>query len=174
MKKDRNSNFELMRIISMLMIICHHIIVHGNLLNNCQRPGISSIIIFLNILFKIHILSFIVITGYFQSKSQFKLSKMLNLIIEGIFYSTIIFFIGYKLGWVDSITPLSIIQNIGIDCFSTYWFIATYLIVYMLSNYINKFINRLTHIEFKRLIMLLFFILCIIPFASGGNFIKLW
>lgn len=36
MKQERNSNYELMRIISMIMIIIGHLITHGNMLNNCK------------------------------------------------------------------------------------------------------------------------------------------
>lgn len=39
MKQERNSNYELMRIISMFMIVVYHIILHGNVLGNYQNEG---------------------------------------------------------------------------------------------------------------------------------------
>ena len=42
-----------------------------------------------------------------------------------------------------------------------------YLVTYVLSDFINKFINRLTRGEFKSFLMLSFIILSVIPFITG-------
>ena len=39
--KIRNSNFELMRIVSMLMIVMCHTLGHGGLINNSQNQTLS-------------------------------------------------------------------------------------------------------------------------------------
>ncbi|HJD08615.1 MAG TPA: hypothetical protein H9918_02325 [Candidatus Ligilactobacillus faecavium] len=39
LKKERNSNFELLKIIAMLFIISHHSVVHGLLNNNTSIGG---------------------------------------------------------------------------------------------------------------------------------------
>ena len=43
MENKRNSNFELMRIVSMAFIVLWHIIMHGNVLSNCTNPAIKMI-----------------------------------------------------------------------------------------------------------------------------------
>ena len=44
MEQKRTSNFELMRIVSMFMIVMGHIIIHGEVLENCQNDIIRLII----------------------------------------------------------------------------------------------------------------------------------
>ena len=71
--KDRNSNFELMRIISMVFIILWHIILHGNMISNSTNESIKFLLNFIQYILVIHVNSFVVLSGYFQSKSNFKL-----------------------------------------------------------------------------------------------------
>ena len=64
-EKSRECNFELLRIISMLMIIMHHYVIHNNLIN----IGIFQnkvIAIFFAIGGKVGVNLFIMISGYYK------------------------------------------------------------------------------------------------------------
>ena len=79
----RDSNYELMRIISMLMIVIWHILLHG--LVDVQSTGMLSFVIyFLEAILVVHVNSYMLVTGYYQCKKEFKskkLIKTLNLFI---------------------------------------------------------------------------------------------
>ena len=76
-KKIRQSNFELMRIISMFFIVIWHIIVHGGLLNN--TIGVNHFLIQLILcIIVVHVNSFILISGFFQYSKNFSLKKFLS------------------------------------------------------------------------------------------------
>ena len=66
-KEVRNSNYELMRIISMLFIVLWHVILHGNISSNCANDGILAIFDVMLLFIIVHVNSFVLLTGYFQS-----------------------------------------------------------------------------------------------------------
>ena len=170
--KTRNSNFELMRIISMLFIILWHILIHGHFFNNCENPSLK--IIFAIILFAIaiHVNSFIILTGYYQSNSKFKLRKLISIIFQVIFYSLLVLFIGIKMNWIENYTIVNIITNILPEAVNNYWFISLYLIIYTFSDYLNMFIHNLNKKQLENFILLLFLVISISPFLTGYRIIN--
>ena len=84
-KKVRQSNFELMRIISMFMIVLWHVIIYGKGLANADSVLSLNFDIIKSIIV-VHVNSFILVTGYFQCDSKFKIKKVLNLLFTSWFY----------------------------------------------------------------------------------------
>ena len=90
MKKERNSNFELLRIFAMLMIVMHHYICHGGFVFDKAltfNKAVSECAYWGG---KVGINLFVLITGYFMVKGTWKLSKVLVLYGEILFYSWLI------------------------------------------------------------------------------------
>ena len=79
-KKTRLSNFELLRIISMLLIVAHHFSVHSHLISD--TPIIN---VYLQRALatggKVAVNLFVLISGYFMINSTFKFKKLLKLIL---------------------------------------------------------------------------------------------
>lgn len=167
MKVVRESNFELMRIISMIFIILWHVIMHGHVIENCSNSGLRIFLQFLQFVLIVHVNSFVLLTGYFQSKSKFKLKKIVELLIQVIFYSFFILMFAIKIGWIQNYNIVTILNALLPSSVGDYWFIASYLILYIFSDYINMFIERLTRKELKNFIIVGFFVLSIIPYLSG-------
>lgn len=83
--RGRDSNFELFRIILMLLIIAHHYVVNSGFGQLYDFDHITGNMIFLQLFGfagKIGINCFVFITGYFMIKSQFKFQKLLKLYLE--------------------------------------------------------------------------------------------
>lgn len=68
----RQSNFELLRIVSMIFIILYHIIIHGHVIENSTNAGLNVILNLLIFISLVHVNSYVIVTGYFQSTSEFK------------------------------------------------------------------------------------------------------
>lgn len=71
MPEVRNSNHELMRIISMFLIVLGHILLFGGLLDT-TNPSVSIIYNFLEFILIMHVNSFVLVSGYYQSEKKFK------------------------------------------------------------------------------------------------------
>ena len=76
MKNKIMVNFELMRIISMLMIVLWHIIIHGGFDNVVDNYGrLFDIILAIIIVHVNSFVIFVILMGFFQYKKKFKLIR---------------------------------------------------------------------------------------------------
>lgn len=164
-KNKRNSNLEILRIIAMLFIICHHFAVHGMVGFDLVASNPNTYVIYLlGILGKIGVVVFILISSYFMINSKFTLRKLLVLGGEIYFYSflflvlVIIFpFLSEPLSLADWGVHLLPISH------SAYWFVTGYIVLMLISPFLNKFIKSLSRESFVRLLLLLFVIWSIFP-----------
>mgnify|MGYP003370227273 FL=1 len=172
MQKQRSSNLELLRIISMFLIVMHHYAVHGGFQLLEKDLSLNKIIIqILSGGGQLGVNLFILISGYFLIDSEFKINKLLKLIFETFFYSVII------LLFIVSKSNLNIgIKDIIISClpitYSSYWFITCYVVLYLFIDYINPVIKGLDKKKYFQLILLLLLLLllwCIIPSFTLGK-----
>lgn len=166
-KKERNSNYELMRIISMFLIVIYHVICHSGILYSCTNPSIKiilNLIVFISI---VHVNSFVLVSGYFQSGSSFKQSKLWSVINASLFYRSIIVFLLTTIGYI-SISKLDLIRELFPLDTVEYWFIKCYLLLYCLSPFLNKAIESFDKKTFQKLLLVLFIIFSMLPTISGG------
>ena len=169
MIKQRKSNLELLRIVSIILIIMHHFALYIELNFGNAITSNRLIIQFLTIGGKVGVSCFLLISGYFMVNQKFKFKKFLKLIFQLLTYCI--------LGLVLSIifnnshyTLLIIMQLIFLSFFGGYWFMLPYLIVYILSPFINKAFNCLDKRELRKLILLLILFQSVIPTFSFLNF----
>lgn len=92
-KVERHSNFELLRIIAMIMIIGHHLVVHGIQKFSGEAISYGNIInkIFINILNcggEVGVALFFMITGFFLCKKE--KTSIKKVACETAFYSVVI------------------------------------------------------------------------------------
>ena len=60
--KVRNSNYELMRIVSMFLIVLYHVIYHGQVLQNCHNEGAKIILELLEFFIFVYVNSLILLS----------------------------------------------------------------------------------------------------------------
>lgn len=162
-KIERKSNMELLRIVCMIMIILHHYADHGGFVFENGEITINRIILQAVHLFgKMGICIFVLISGYFMVESAFRWKKVLKLELEVQFYSLICFGLTVLGGEVEFTW-----QRLFMSAFpvmsSMYWFVTTYMVLYILSPYINILVHHLDKKQHFRLILFLLVIWSIIP-----------
>ncbi len=165
---ERQSNYELLRIVSMLFIILWHVIFHGEILDNCENEVLRLFFLFMAFVVHVHVNSFVLVTGYFQSQNKFKQSSVWSLINASLFYRIVFVILFSCLGLV-TLTNLELLQRTFILNIEDYWFITTYLILYCLSPFLNKFIRYVDKRHYEKLLLLLFFLMSVIPYLSGNR-----
>lgn len=168
-KTQRNSNLEILRILSMLMIVAHHYIVHSEI-ELFQAISLNKIIIsFLEMGGKIGVNVFILITGYFLIEKHFKPEKVVKLGIKVFIYSMI----GLTIAIINHSELLNIVTKI---CSfypvlsEQYWFMTTYVLIYLFHPYINRLFFALNKKEVEKALIGLFVIWSIIPTFLFSNF----
>lgn len=171
-KKERDSNLELFRIITMILIIAHHYVVNSGLTGTnglvytAPLSLHSQFLLILGAWGKIGINCFVFITGYFMCKSNISAKKFAKLVFQILFYRIIIHTVFWVVGY-DSfslkklILILIPIREIGTD------FISTYLVFFLFIPFLNIFIRNINEIQHIKVILL-----CLFTYTFFGSFHK--
>ncbi len=180
----RQYNLDLLRMASMFLIVLLHSNDQSGVLAFVanQDTTLSSLYVhFVYALTQVSVNCFVIISGYFLVRSHFKLSKLVALWIETVFYS-LLFKILFAVFGSD---PLSIASLLS--CFvpiftGRYWFITIYFGMYLLSPFLNGFIRVLGCKKHALLNIVLFLIMSvwvsfhpsIVGMNSGGGWGLAW
>ena len=168
--KIRQSNLELLRILSILMIIMHHYAYYID--TNCKIIGLTLnnvIIDYIYIGCKIGVTIFFMISGYFGIKSSFKIKKMIKLIMEVFFYSMSFFVISILINGFQNVDTNMLVKSLFPITHNLYWFATIYVILYIFSPYINKMMNGLNSKERKILVAILVLLVYFVPSIPGTS-----
>ncbi len=169
MKKIRESNYELMRIISMFFIVVYHMIIStGGQLINHTASYTQIFLEVLSLLLIVHVNSFVLVSGYFQYDKKTSFKKVLSLIGMALFYTIVIALIFNFFGIV-SVSLLDYIKIFSPLEFQNLWFLNMYIALYLLAPYINKLIKNLNQKEHRKLIILLFVMFSLIATITNQN-----
>lgn len=165
---DRKSNFELLRIVSMLFIVVYHVIVHGKVIENSTNQMFITIMEFVIFTIVIHVNCFVLLTGYFQIDKKFKQKKLWSITNASLFYKIVIMVILAIIGIIkiDQVTIIKEISPINID---DYWFIKNYLFLYCLSPFLNKLALSLSKKDYHKMIIVMTIIFSVIPYITGAK-----
>lgn len=156
---NRNSSFELMRLMLMFFIMWHHFIYALD--SSMVTAGIKT----LDTFFHTAVLCFVLLSGYYGIR--FKVSRFLELLVQVIFYSVLmscisIIFWGNG-NWKDIIKSFIPFTN------GYYWFIAVYLQLYLLSPFVNIILQKIDNRQIIALLSTLAFLIFYVGLLRGGN-----
>lgn len=152
----RQSNFELLRIVSIILIMLMHIVAVAALTDNTFN---KMLLLFINTIGNTGVTIFILISGYFGI--QFTIKKLYIIWSIVWFYSICTYIIqltiyNYTFNISDFITAIFPVFRYK------YWFMTCYIILFCLSPFLNKIITALSKSNFQKLLLILclFFIIC--------------
>lgn len=175
MNKQRLSNLELFRIISMLGIIAAHYVNNSGLIDNngsintAPTSGHSIFLLLFGAWGKIGINCFVMITGYFMCKSRITAKKFAKLICEVLFYKLVFFTIFWLSGYsafslknlITTLLPVSSIQQNFTGCF---------IVFFLFIPFLNALIQHLNERQHIRLLALCCFTYIVFGTIHGGSF----
>lgn len=173
-KIERNSSIELLRIISMIFIIGHHLAVHSGLKLSGNLDINTIWVKTLAAGGKWGVDIFVLISGYFSTSTELKLKKIIKLTLQVTFYAIAIFLILIcnELVYLnDSVSFGQALFNtiLSIPC-KEYWFATTFFLLFMICPYINKFLKSADEITHRNLILILVIAWSIFPTFFSAQF----
>ena len=153
----RFSGIELLKIVGIFLICLSHAIRGAEKIITFS-PSSNFLYVFFNILgYSGHVgnLIFIISTCFFLcGKTKFKLNKIINILLDSVFISIMIFITFSSFGFSFSV-PTTIRQIFPSLCFNL-WFISNYVIFYLLYPLLNKFLNKLNKKQHLGVLIFLF------------------
>lgn len=158
----RQSNLELLRVVSMLLIIAHHYVVNSGILEHLSlsnHPANFLFLILWSMWGKTGINIFILISSYFMCQSNLTLRRYCKVAFEWIFYHYAIYIImllaGYETISIQRVCTLLFAPFINAN--ATGSFASSFLVFYLFIPFMNSFIANIGCKEHRRFIFLLLF-----------------
>ncbi|MBQ9211766.1 MAG: acyltransferase [Clostridia bacterium] len=167
----RESNFELLRILAMILIVAGHFGSHsGYEFPQGQLSGNRLWVELFEIGGNISVNVFVLLSGYFRMESKGrKTEKLIQLWLQLIFYSMAIYFAFVAMGRA----PLSfgeIIRRVLPVSFMQWWFASTYFVLALLSPYLNRLLRSLSRRQYQGLLALVLLCWSVMPTLTGQAF----
>ncbi|MCR5277808.1 MAG: acyltransferase [Lachnospiraceae bacterium] len=152
-ESKRNANIELLRILSMIMITFLHALGKADLLQSLTTyPSVNVWLAwFLEALSISAVNIFMLISGYFLIDSQFKISRVLELVFETVFYMvlSLVFAIAVGIMPLSELNTYTLINTFLPIHMEVYWFITCYLVIYILQPLISAGVKNMSVKAFR-------------------------
>ncbi|MGN0213208.1 MAG: acyltransferase family protein [Muribaculaceae bacterium] len=176
-KKQRLPNFEILRVMAMLMIVIGHFFWHGMLVTcptdiykivySASNFSQISQFFFLQILYIVSNMGvnlFVMITGYFMITSRPRWEKVPIVWFQVMFYCVAIYAIVVGTGYFDLSIRGVVAQFLPILS-NKYWFVTQYVGLIALSPIINILVNNLSKQQYRVLLI----VMLVMDFMVLGN-----
>lgn len=178
-RKQRDSNIELYRIVCMFLIVVHHFVFHSGLTDIIQSQPTSTKSFYLlafGLWGKTAVNCFVIITGYYMCKSHITMRKFLKLFLQIAFYNIVITSIFVVSGYEPSpakqmLRALIPFVSIGNG------FTNAYLIFFLFIPFLNILINHVSqqmHLALAIALLLLYSVLGNTPLYLGTSDYVSW
>lgn len=161
-KKVRASNLELLRLLSMYMIV----FIHANMYSGRFCDGMVRVVCngLINGICNIGVTCFILISGYYGMK--FNLKKLIKMECMMITYSLLETFI-LRVIFPEQMQGGELFESLIKSVFPVisrkYWFYSCYICLYLLSGYIHWFAEKIKKEDFRNFLLILLILFSVFP-----------
>lgn len=160
-KLTRSSNIELFRVILMIMIVTHHYVVNSGISSFFNYNSFNVNMLFAQFIGwggKTGINCFLLISGYFMCKQQFRWKKLLKLYLQVKFYNLLFYFCFLGAGYNYFSVGELFRKIFGVINGLNGSFIGGFFALYLVSSFINILIKELNQKQHAVLIGILLLI----------------
>lgn len=179
--KERLLGIDLLRMLSMLMILILHILGQGGILEAVIPLSAKyNIAWLLEIAAYCAVNCYALVTGYVSGESNFRYSRMLVLWLQVLFYTLLITTV-FKILKPETVGTTAFINALLPVIKNQYWYFASYFGLFFLMPFMNILIRALDKRQFKLLVITLFTVFSIIPtvtpidvFRIYGGYSLIW
>lgn len=170
-RKERQSNFELLRVLAMTVMIGHHFSVHGGYdFASTELTLVKLWHYFFYYSGKIAFVAVVLISGYFlvmDTSRKIHWGKLLKLWVQISFYSSVIY-LGNAL-YTGEFSALQCFYSFLPITRREWWFASAYFVLFITYPYINILLHSLDKKKYQQLVLLLMAIWCVCPTITKSD-----
>lgn len=163
----RDSNIELLRIVSMMLIILFHFSVHGP----WPADGVLATDVAVGALAfggKLGVNCFVLITGYFMTRSSVRMASVARVVLETWFYSWGLLIL-FAVAQPELVTQARL-EKAALPLVSgEYWFVTNFVVLMVVSPFLNLLFDRLSRRGKSRLAAIGFVTISVLPTLTTFN-----
>ena len=141
--KQRQSNMELLRIASITMIVLFHCAYKSGFSFETGLDANMLVVKSLWMLGELGVNLFMLLSGFFMAKGHFRWKKFILLVAEVQFYYWLTVFFAWRNGLGELPTGRDLFLAFFPVTMNRWWFITAYILVYVLSPYLNTLIRAM-------------------------------
>ena len=163
----RDSNIELLRIVSMMLIILFHFSVHGP----WPADGVLAADVAVGVLAfggKLGVNCFVLITGYFMTRSSVRVASVARVVLETWFYSWGLLIL-FAVAQPELVTQARLEKAVLPLVSGEYWFITNFVALMVVSPFLNLLFDRLSRRGKSRLAAIGFVTISVLPTLTTFN-----
>lgn len=179
--EKRNYGIDLLRIISMFLVVILHILGHGGVAAAVVPGSISAYLVQLTKAAAVCAVNvFAIITGFVMCDARPRISKLIQLWLQTAFYTisiTVVFFLFFSrdMGIKDTLNAVLPVGR------SQYWFISAYVGMYLLTPFLNMAVQNIEKRTYSGLLVVFFAAFSLLPtvlavdmFTLKGGYSMVW
>lgn len=164
----RDANMDLLRLSAIFMIV----VFHCSIKSGFDFPaGFSAnwlIVKCFWMLGELGVNLFMLASGFYQVRGRFRWKKAARLLVQAQFYTWGAVWLGLRLGFYELPGWRSVLYAcFPVTLLDRYWFLTAYLIVYLLSPFLNLLIGAMDRAAHRRLLAVVLTLFCLIPTVLG-------
>ncbi len=168
--KTRQSNFELLRIVCMLLIMSTHYYNLGVILDFSAPATFNTYFVrFFGFSGRVGMNIFVILSGYFLVEQRFKGKKAVQLGLQCGLLTSGVGLIYYFLG---KASLRSVIMNLFCVLTNQHWFFTTYFVLYLLSDYLSAAAHALSRRQLLALVWTLVAVCSLLPTFLGVRMVS--
>ena len=157
----RNSNMELLRIVSMLMVLSVHYLLFGNVLSRSTVGGAAYYACWtVEAIGHISVDCYMLISGYFLSRKQFTSRRILSFYVQVLFYTLVLAAFCFASGIAD-LTPANLIQIIPVMG-GRNWYVTAYFCLLFITPALNQLVHSMEKKKLEALLAAQFILLSVL------------
>lgn len=145
--KKRMANMELLRIVAMMMVILLHFLGKGGILSELtgKLDATERTAWVLEAVAIVAVNVYMLISGYFLVESRFKISRVLGLVLQALFYSILVPVILVLAGVLSpgEITFYQLLYYVFPTQMEHYWFLTAYVVMYLFSPLLGMAVHHM-------------------------------
>ena len=160
----RQSNFEILRVLAMAMIVAMHYMLKGGIAVPLSEDGtaVNHLAWIIEAFCIVAANCYVLISGYFMIETEWKFKKLILLALQVLFYSLLVPLVCLLLGignvaewsvyeWIFAVLPLQM---------EHYWFATSYVLLFMLVPILSAGIKQLAQKQLQITIVVLLIYYC--------------
>lgn len=155
---NRHVGIELLRIISMFMVVSLHFFIHGKF-DSSSDMYVNNESWIMASFSTVSVNCYVLISGYFLCTSKFKLSRVVNVFASEWFYSIVSFVLLVALKLIDF--SFGGLMGASLPLTTDYWFVCAYIELLVFSPLLNYAIMHMSRRQFKLVIIMLIGVYCV-------------
>lgn len=147
----RLSNFEVLRILAMFMVLVLHYLAKGGLLTPVDAPftAASYVAYFIECLAIVAVNVYVLITGYFMCESHMKVRRLMQILCQVMWYVLLIPVVLALLGQVDiaAFNTYDWLKLLFPVHMKHYWFVTSYVLLMLFVPFLNMAIRHMSKMQ---------------------------